>query len=151
MESCIFRNAEKKDADRIGDLFAEMLNAIYATHDAKGYEDGYLDRFFAGGEDQILVAEAAGEVIAFLSIEVRRADGYVYLDDFSVTERYRRRGIGTELMRRAEEYARQARIPLLVLHAEKSNLAARRFYQRLGCTEDEEQGSRVRMMKTLLE
>ena len=42
----IYRKAEKSDAKRIAELFEEMLRTIYHTDDVKGYEDGYLDKFF---------------------------------------------------------------------------------------------------------
>ena len=39
------------------ELFIEMLQTIYHTDDVKGYEDGYLDQFFSGGDNYILIAE----------------------------------------------------------------------------------------------
>ena len=51
------RTAVKADEYIIRKLFQEMLRTIYDTEDVKGYEDGDLDRFFAGKEDRIYVAE----------------------------------------------------------------------------------------------
>ena len=92
-----YRKAELSDSKRIAELFIEMLRTIYNTNDVDGYENGYLDKFFSESEDLIYVAELDKEVVAFLSIEVYKDDGYVYLDDFSVTEKYRDKGIGTKL------------------------------------------------------
>ena len=83
----LFRTAESTDEERIRELFIEMLRTIYKTNDVKGYEDGYLDKFFSGGDDRIYIAEVSGEIAAFLSVEVYRDDDYIYLDDLSVTER----------------------------------------------------------------
>ena len=88
------RIAIPQDEQRIRELFTEMLQTIYHTEDVKGYESGYLNRYWTNGEERILVAEDES-VVAFLSIEVHHepeAD-YAYLDDLSVTERYR--NIGT--------------------------------------------------------
>lgn len=43
----ILRKATKNEVGRIDELFIEMLNTIYNIDDAKGYDAGYLDRYFA--------------------------------------------------------------------------------------------------------
>ena len=146
------RRALPADRERIGELFLEMLRSIYHTRDVQGYGEHDLDRFFAGGEKWICLAEEDGAVTAFLSIEVHREDpDYLYLDDLSVTEQSRGRGIGTMLIRRAEDYARELSIPVLVLHVEKENAGARRLYERLGYVPFGEDGTRPRMIKKLWE
>lgn len=141
------RTAIPSDAARINELFTEMLHTIDPTGNAEGYEAGYLDKFFSGGEDRILAAETESEVIAFLSVEVYRRKGYVYLDDFSVAAEYRSQGIGTALLRAAEAYAVQLGIAGIRLHVERSNTAAYRFYRRHGFSELHDEGSRVLMAK----
>ena len=143
----IYRKANMADAARINELFVEMLQTIYHTDDVKGYENGYLDKFFAGCEDWICVAEYENEIVAFLSIEVYRDEDYIYLDDLSVTKRCRNCGIGTELIRRAEAYSESIGISRIVFHVEKTNQEAHRLYLKLGYSDDEEQGSRIRMIK----
>ena len=146
----IYRQAEASDAERIADLFLEMLRTIYNTDDVKGYEAGYLDKFFSPEqEDLIYVAEAEGEVVAYLSVEVHRSESYIYLDDLSVTGAYRSQGIGTKLIKMAEEYAGQVGIIPVVFHVEKSNIRAHQLYKRLGYQDNEDQGSRMRMAKEL--
>lgn len=144
------RKAEPADRERIETLFVEMLRSIYRTDDVKPYEEGYLDRFFSGGEDWICVAQEGDEVTAFLSVEVHReADAYLYLDDLSVTERCRGAGIGTALILRAEDYAREIGVPAVVFHVEKANEAALRLYTRLGYTLRREDGSRLLLAKRM--
>ena len=126
-----------------------MLQTIYHTDDVKGYEDGYLESFWNGGENRIYVAEDE-KVRGFLSIEVyREPQAYLYLDDFSVTAAYRGSGIGTELMRAAETYAREIGIPAVVLHVEKTNESAFRFYERLGYAIFRDDGNRYLLSKEL--
>jgi len=144
------RKGKSEDAGRIGALFLEMLQAIYPGKAVQGYPDGALDRFFAGGSDWVCVAEAEGEVFAFLSVEEHHdAADYFYLDDCCVTEAWRGRGIGTAMFAQAERVAAERGIPLLVLHVEGSNERAHALYHRLGFVDDEVQGSRVRMLKTV--
>ena len=101
-------------------------------------------------EDRIFVAEDP-DVIAFLSVEVHHEErDYIYLDDFSVTKTYRNRGIGSELIHTAEAYAKELRIPAVVLHVEKTNTSAMRFYERMGYTVCRDDGNRYLMVKDIV-
>lgn len=144
------RKAVPADQSVIDALFVEMLRTIFHTENVKGYENSYLDRFFSGSEEWICVAQEGEAVVAFLSIEVHREEiDYLYLDDLSVTEAYRNRGIGTALICAAEQYAEAIRVPVIVFHVEKSNTAARRLYERLGYMMRRDDGSRVLMRKDI--
>ncbi len=148
----LLRKAVPADRDRIDALFQEMLRSIYHTDQVRGYGEHDLDRFFDRGEDWICLAEENGQIRAFLSIEVHRErPDFVYLDDLSVTEASRGHGIGTRLILRAEDYARQLNIPVLVLHVERENHGARRLYERLGFLPHGETDTRLRMIKNLEE
>jgi len=126
------RTAVPADEGKIRKLFLEMLRTIYHTDDVKGYGNGDLDRFWRETPDRIYVAED-GEVVAFLSVEVHHDPvDHIYLDDFSVTAAYRNKGIGSALIRTAEAYAGQIGSRAVLLHVEKTNLSAMRFYERLG-------------------
>ena len=143
------RTAVPADEKRIRELFIEMLRTIYGTDNVEGYDDGALDRFWAGSENRVYVAEDHG-VIAFLSVEVHHdMGGYIYLDDFSVTEAYRGRGIGAELIRTAESYAKEIGMPAIVLHVEKTNRSAIRFYERMGYSVIQDDGNRDLMKKDI--
>ncbi len=140
--------AEKKDFHRINELFVEMLQTIYQTDQVTGYSEGALDRFFDGRDEWISIAVDNGQIVAFLSIEVHHEEEeYIYLDDFSVTKQYRSQGIGRSMIRNAESYAKEIRIPTICFHVEKSNTAAFRLYERLGYKVHEDQGSRYLMIK----
>ena len=128
-----------------------MLQTIYSKQDVDGYEDGYLDKFFDGREDWICVAETGGSVAAYLSIEVHREqENFIYLDDLSVSARYRSHGIGTELINAAERFAVETGIPTIVFHVEKSNRSAFRLYERLGYSIMSDEGTRFRMVKKVI-
>ena len=143
------RAAVQADEKRIRELFLEMLRTIYRTEAVKGYDEGYLDEFWAGNESRIFVAEDR-EVIAFLSVEVHHEqEDYIYLDDFSVTEAYRNKGIGSDLLNAAESYARKINISLVCLHVEKTNALAMRLYERSGYSIYRDDGNRYLLKKDL--
>ncbi len=144
-----FRKAAYADKEKIEQLFIEMLREIYKTDDVKGYEEGDLDSFFEDRGSWICVAEAGEVTAAYLSMELHSEDGgFIYLDDISVSADYRNQGIGTQLIKIAEEYAEDCNVPAVVLHVEMRNESAIRLYRRLGYDVVSEEGSRYRMSKT---
>ncbi len=144
--SYTIRTAVRKDEPKIRELFLEMLRTIYDTKDVKGYDPGYLDRYWINGEERIFVAEDE-EIKAYLSVEVHHdpeAD-YIYLDDLSVTEKSRNQGIGSALIREAEMYAQKIGIQHILFHVKKTNTAALRLYERLGYKMFRDDGERYLM------
>jgi len=143
------RTAVPADEARIRELFLEMLRTVYNTNDVKGYEDGDLDRFWRKSSDRIYVAED-GQVVAFLSAEVYHDPvDHIYLDDFSVTAAYRNKGIGSALIRAAETYAEQIGSRAVILHVEKTNTSAMRFYERLWYSVFRDDGQRFLLKKDI--
>lgn len=144
------RKAVKTDESKIKELFIEMLQTIYSKNTVDGYEEGYLDKFFDGHEDWICVAEVNDSIAAYLSIEVHHEqEHYIYLDDLSVSKTYRNYGMGTELIKTAENFAKEIDISTIVFHVEKSNKSAFRLYERLGYSIMSDEGTRFRMVKRI--
>lgn len=149
-QSIVIRKAVKRDEARIKELFLEMLQTIYPGKNVEGYENGYLDRFFENSEDWICVAQVNDLVAAYLSIEVHHEqENFIYLDDLSVSAKYRSNGIGTKLINTAEKFAKETNISTIVLHVEKSNRLAYKLYERLGYSVIDSEGTRFRMGKNL--
>ena len=145
------RNAVPADERRIRELFLEMLRTIYHTNDVKGYGDGDLDRYWSESQDRIYVAEV-GQVVAFLSVEVHHDPvDHIYLDDFSVTAAYRNKGIGSALICAAEAYAEQIGSRAVILHVEKTNTSAMRFYERSGYSVFRNDGDRFLLKKDMVQ
>ena len=146
----IYRKAQSSDFNRLNELFIEMLQTIYNTEQVAGYSSGDMDRFFDDRDEWVCTVVDNDNIIAFLSIEVHHEEEeYIYLDDLSVTSLYRNKGIGTNLIKRAEKYAEEISISKIYFHVEKANTSAFRLYQRLGYGIAEEQGTRYLMSKEL--
>ena len=147
----VLRVATAGDEAAIRRLFVEMLRTIFHTQEVEGYPAGYVGRFFTGGEDEILVAEQAGAVVGFLSLESHREGEppFLYLDDFSVTAACRGQGIGSRLLDMAEEYAAALWLRALHPHVERDHHGARRLYRRRGFGVLAEQGARLLLGKKL--
>ncbi len=132
MVSFTLRKACSDDKKRIEELFIAMLESIY-TEAQNGYETGYLDKFFTGGDDWICVAECNNTIIGYIAIEVHNeSEKFVYLDDISVSEAFRSQGIGSALIKKAESYAAEINAAYIALHVESSNTSALKLYERLG-------------------
>ena len=145
-----FRKAVKQDSEKINQLFIEMMQTIRGADQVNGYPDGYLDKFFDCRDEWIAVATTDNEIIAFLSIEVHHEDKeYIYLDDLSVTKHHRNKGVGTKLIKDAEDYAKEINISTICFHVEKTNTNAFRLYQRLGYEIYQDQETRYLMIKHL--
>jgi GNAT superfamily N-acetyltransferase len=80
---------------------------------------------------------------AFAAVEGGREVGWIEIDlnafkdrtrvwEFLVQKEYQRRGIGTALMRKAEEVAREAGSRMLVLEMQSCNVGAMAFYLGFG-------------------
>jgi len=144
------RKAIPADLPRIQALFAEMMRAIDPAAPAAGYAPEDVAYYFSGGGDWICVAEAEGQVVGFLAIELHREElEYLYLDDFSVTASCRGKGIGTAMMVAAEEYARKCGVGLIVLHVKMTNIGAKRLYENYGFAVLDNDGDRYRMVKDI--
>lgn len=130
--SFTLRKACSDDKKRIEELFIAMLESIY-TEAQSGYETGYLDKFFTGGDDWICAAECNDTIIGYIAIEVHNeTEKFVYLDDISVSEAFRSKGVGSALIKKAESYAAEINAAYIALHVESSNTSALKLYERLG-------------------
>ena len=59
-------------------------------------------------------------------------NGYAYIDNLAVDEKHRRKGVGRALMARAMEWAKERRLPGLMLETQNNNVAACRLYESCG-------------------
>ena len=127
----MIRDAVGGDAAAI----ARLLGELGYPPSAEGVAD-LVARYLAADRSRVQVAEFEGEVVGLVATHaVLRldADGVTCrITDIVVAERVRGRGIGSALMRAAEEEARRAGAPRLDLSSGDWRNDAHRFYARHG-------------------
>lgn len=74
------------------------------------------------------VVEAEGAIVGF-AVASRQPARVGHIITIDVIDAWRRRGVGSALMERAEGWARKARLELIYLETAEDNLAAQKFYE----------------------
>ncbi|MEV4351321.1 GNAT family N-acetyltransferase [Actinoplanes sp. NPDC049596] len=96
---------------------------------------------------EVLVAERDGRVDGLVTLGLRRhftGDTDAYVGELVVDAAAERRGLGTLLVRAAEQWARERGLTRLTLETGAANTTARAFYAALGYREED-----VRLTKSL--
>lgn len=83
-------------------------------------------------EEAFLVAEADNEVRGYIDLLAMPWQQMGWVANLAVERNYRRRGIGTALLRHGRQWARQQGLQLLQVEATTKNYPAVCFYQKLG-------------------
>lgn len=65
-------------------------------------------------------------------LDVETEGDVLYIDSVAVDSEFGGRGIGTKLIQRVIEHARETNIPVVTLNVDQGNPAANRLYERLG-------------------
>jgi len=105
--------------------------------------DSYVELLLkrcSGTSGRVFVAEADHAVVGFIGVIARvdpdepdeEATPYSYISDLVVLPAYRRRGIGSALLRRAEAYARERGMTLLRINVLAKNHVAGQLYRAFG-------------------
>jgi GNAT superfamily N-acetyltransferase len=99
-----------------------------------------LDRALRSERCRVFLAELAGAPRAFLLAEVESeraltGGGTCWIHEVYVQDEFRRCGIGSALVARAEEFFREASGGRRAVRVEASNRAAQRFWKRAGFAE----------------
>ena len=135
------REARIEDVPAILRLMKELAAFENLSHAVTADEARLREHGF-GAEPRfkVLLAEAGGEAVGFLSYMVRYSiwggSEFINLDDLFVSEQARGRGVGRMLMRRMAEIA-VAREMLVRWELLPDNAPARTFYEALGATVSE--------------
>lgn len=108
--------------------------------------EAYLSAFAAieaNPHDLLVVGERAGRVVACAQVTLlhhlsRRGGTRAQVESVRVADDERGRGVGTDLMRWVEDWARERGAALVQLTTDKRRSDAHRFYERLGYTASHE-------------
>lgn len=142
MKRVEFRKAERKDLLSIVRLLAEDDLGSQRERLEDPLPGSYYKAFAEIEQDanhELIVAELDGEVIGTLHLMFIPSISFqgglrAQVESVRVDERFRGRGIGSEMMKRVIERARARGAHLVQLTTHKSREDAHRFYERLGFT-----------------
>ena len=126
----VFRPARPADAGGLVGLLEELGHPTPLAE-----VTARLDRLLARPEQAVFVAEEGRELLGWIHVQefLSLASGPAGLvTGLVVDPAARRRGIGRELMQRAEEWSRRRGLASLRLRARVARRSAHAFYRRLG-------------------
>ncbi len=136
MSDIHIRRAGVPDARLLVPLF-DGYRQFYRKPSDPGRAQSFLTERLERGEAVVFLAEAVSPVgftlLYPLFSSVRMAPVWL-LNDLFVHADFRRQGVGEELLRQAEHFAREEGAAGLELATEKENTAAKTVYERLGWT-----------------
>ena len=128
MAKALIRHAVREDFETL----LEIDEASFPGGVA--YDANELAYFMHREGAETLVAEEAGEIIAFLIMEVHRNRRTATIITLDVRENRRRMGYGTMLLERAEDILRDYGTEIYDLQVDVSNRNAVWFYNKHGFT-----------------
>jgi len=126
------RIARTADAEAIADLTAQLGYDLSPSTAAER-----LSRLLTRSDQQFLVAELDQDVVGWIHVvlfDYIESGPFAVIGGLVVDRHQRRQGIGTLLMARAEEWAREQGSSVVRLWSSASRTVAHRLYERLGYT-----------------
>lgn len=126
-------------------LFESKFDPDYLT-DKNSVDNLFLEIIKekdSGGE--ILVAQEEKKIVGFISLAITTKNdelilkkiNALYISDMVILPKYRGQGIGTMLLQKAEEIAKQKKIKFLKLIVFAQNIKAKKLYEEFGFTDYE--------------
>lgn len=138
----VFRKAEKRDVSSIRKLILELAEFEKAGDQVKITERQLEeDGFGATAFYQAFIAEIDGEVVGFSLSFVRYSTWrgkMLYMEDLYVTESHRGKSIGSGLLEKQLEYAKESGINFLCFQVLDWNQPAISFYKKYDVAYDPE-------------
>jgi GNAT superfamily N-acetyltransferase len=153
MNTTTIRLAEDPDLDTLCDLYyefhefhAQHLPNYLRTLDYSSAKEREKLRYkikdsIQGNDSTILVGDCSGRIIGFAELYLKRPDPtnhavvpkqYVHLQSLSVTEDFRREGVGNQLLQAAEAWARHRGAVELRLDIWEFSAGPLGFYEKSG-------------------
>ena len=140
MNNILIRRVIKSDIATVSKLAIELIDSV---KNGEGIARDVLSEnsrnALTNPNSYILVAETEGKVIGFISFMTRKTiihSGLCGLiDELVVFKRYRRKGVGKELINAAVEECRKLRCCEVEVSTEFTNVNAREFYKHCGFEE----------------
>ena len=147
-EKLTIRFAEHEDLERVNEL-RKQVNDLHVKGMPDVFKPGFPEELrdhvytvFADPMQRIAVCELCGVICGFAILNhiirpetpFMKVRDFLDIDEFCVDEAYRRKGVGTALVRFASEYAREMGFDRVELNMWEFNEGALAFYEALGFT-----------------
>jgi len=137
MNDILIRNATKSDLPVIGKLLEELTNAMADTEciDIR-IALGTWEHLLKDARSHFLVAATKGTPVGFIHFTVRQTvlhrSPSAMIDELVVTKEYQGKGIGKQLVLATIEKCKQLGCCEVEVSTEKTNVKARKFYEKCG-------------------
>jgi ribosomal protein S18 acetylase RimI-like enzyme len=143
------RRATRSDYQQMRALLAEVdelhrlhLPWMFQEPAVEPRPQAFFEQLIVDEHSALLVAEADSRLVGVATVQLRTAPNFPVfiaqtwgvLDNIAVAQAYRRRGVGSALIRDAERWVRGRGASWLELGVYEFNDEARAFYQSLGYT-----------------
>jgi streptothricin acetyltransferase len=118
-------------------LRAENSIIRYTVVDVEPYQKQYAfeekdyQSYISDPDKTIYFAYVDGQLAGQIDV-ARHWNAFAWIDDLAVDVRFRRRGVGRALMQTAVDWAKERRLPGIMLETQDNNVTACRFYENFG-------------------
>jgi ribosomal protein S18 acetylase RimI-like enzyme len=118
-------------------LRAENGGIRYSVLSVEPYQKRYVFEekdytgYISNPDKTVYFAYADGQLAGQIGV-VKHWNAFAWIDDFAVDVRFRRRGIGRAMMQQAANWAKDRRLPGVMLETQDVNVTACRFYENFG-------------------
>jgi streptothricin acetyltransferase len=99
----------------------------------KDEQDLVYSRLLRPDETYQRVAEYNGRLVGLVEVELQDWNNTAHLANIMIDLDYRGKGLGRRLWHRALDFARQSEVRGIMIETQNTNVAACRFYERMGC------------------
>jgi ribosomal protein S18 acetylase RimI-like enzyme len=139
-----YRSATILDLDKQGEGYQVTWQLVERTLPVP-FDKGALYDFTADVQAEIAerlsrpdetyhrVAVCEEQFVGLLDAEIHRWNSTLFIWNLMIDLDFRGKGIGRRLWRRAVEFARSARLRAIMCETQNTNVAACKFYTRMGC------------------
>lgn len=128
----VIREYEKED---ISDIYELLRNELGKNVSVETLENR-IDKMLGDSNYKIFVAQIDNETVGFIGVHFGLAfeiDGKVMrIIALAVKEDYQHKGIGTALVKEAEEYAKHSGVTVIGVNSGLPRLTAHKFYEKQG-------------------
>ena len=135
-----------KDINKMDGTFSiDARLSLYLEDDEIGYKvakipkskkryraDEFDEKTYMDDPDKTIFLAYVDSQIAGQIILRKNWNNYAYIEDIAVDAKFRRQGVGKELISWAKQWARQQNLAGIMLETQNNNVPACKFYERCG-------------------